>query len=225
MHVHLPKPLHGWREFAGEVGVIVLGVLIALVAQQLVEERRERADLAQIVTALRSELGDDRARWQHIRASDRCTLQRLDAIDKWIATAPPDATLNKAYRLFLWNMHSSVWDLAKTSPVISTMPIRERLLYASLYGAIDNWRQFLNEENANGQELTGLLQTANQPENRRQLAYHVAQARLYVDRRKLNYEYFFTRFDELRISPDESQLTVRPNDERLCQPLEPITPR
>jgi uncharacterized membrane protein YraQ (UPF0718 family) len=29
MHFHLPKPLHGWREFKGEVGIIVLGVLIA----------------------------------------------------------------------------------------------------------------------------------------------------------------------------------------------------
>jgi hypothetical protein len=25
MHFHLRKPLHGWREFAGEVGIIVLG--------------------------------------------------------------------------------------------------------------------------------------------------------------------------------------------------------
>lgn len=30
MHFHLPKPLHGWREFVGEVGIIVLGGLIAL---------------------------------------------------------------------------------------------------------------------------------------------------------------------------------------------------
>ena len=29
MHLHLPKPLHGWRAFVGEVGIIVLGVLIA----------------------------------------------------------------------------------------------------------------------------------------------------------------------------------------------------
>lgn len=28
MEVHLPKPLHGWREFVGEVGIIVLGVLM-----------------------------------------------------------------------------------------------------------------------------------------------------------------------------------------------------
>ena len=33
MHFHLPKPLHGWREFVGEVAIIVLGVLIALGAE------------------------------------------------------------------------------------------------------------------------------------------------------------------------------------------------
>jgi hypothetical protein len=37
MHVHLPKPLHGWREFAGEVSIIVVGVLIALSGEQAVE--------------------------------------------------------------------------------------------------------------------------------------------------------------------------------------------
>jgi hypothetical protein len=24
-HFHVPKPLHGWREFIGEVGIIVIG--------------------------------------------------------------------------------------------------------------------------------------------------------------------------------------------------------
>jgi hypothetical protein len=38
MHIHLPKPLHGWREFLGEVGVIVIGVLIALGAEQIIEQ-------------------------------------------------------------------------------------------------------------------------------------------------------------------------------------------
>jgi hypothetical protein len=37
MHVHLPKPVHGWRLFAGEIGIIVLGVLIALGARQIVQ--------------------------------------------------------------------------------------------------------------------------------------------------------------------------------------------
>src|SRR5437588_6426268 len=37
MHFHLPKPLHGWRAFVGEVGIIVIGVLIALTAEQVVD--------------------------------------------------------------------------------------------------------------------------------------------------------------------------------------------
>ena len=42
MRIQLPKPMHGWRAFVGEVGVIVLGVLLALGAQQAVEEMRIR---------------------------------------------------------------------------------------------------------------------------------------------------------------------------------------
>ena len=47
MHFHLPKPLHGWREFAGEVGIIVIGVLIALGAEQVVENVRDREQVHQ----------------------------------------------------------------------------------------------------------------------------------------------------------------------------------
>jgi hypothetical protein len=37
MHIHKPKPLHGVREFLSEIAVIVIGVLIALSAEQIVQ--------------------------------------------------------------------------------------------------------------------------------------------------------------------------------------------
>jgi hypothetical protein len=37
MHIHRPKPLHGLREILVEIGVIVIGVMIALAAEQWVE--------------------------------------------------------------------------------------------------------------------------------------------------------------------------------------------
>ena len=37
MEIHKPKAWHGWREFLKEYGIIVLGVLTALGAEQLVE--------------------------------------------------------------------------------------------------------------------------------------------------------------------------------------------
>ena len=56
MRVRLPKPLHGWRVFAGEVGVIVLGVIIALAAQQAAESVNERREAAATRSALTTEI-------------------------------------------------------------------------------------------------------------------------------------------------------------------------
>jgi hypothetical protein len=61
MHLHLPKPLHGWREFAGEVGIIVIGVLIALGAEQVVEEIHFRNAVASERMALHEALRDELA--------------------------------------------------------------------------------------------------------------------------------------------------------------------
>lgn len=223
MHFHIPKPLHGWRALVGEIGIIVAGVLIALSAEQLVQSFHEREDVAQLRAALRAELADDRARWEGIQIRDRCTQQRLDALSHWLTSAPPGARLaGNPYRVFLFNMHSSAWDLAKTSPGAAHVPLKERLTYASLYAAIDNWRQFIDEENINANALSALLATADQPENRGQARVRLAQAQLMLNRRALNYDYFFTRFDELGIKPDYSQQTIRIDPSELCKPLRSV---
>ena len=217
------SPPHGWSAVAWELAIVTLGVLIALGAQQFVDGIHQRNEVAQLVGALRSELADSRGRWQHVRNSDPCTLQRLDALEKWNATAPSNAKLNRAYRLFVWNQHSGAWDLAKTSETTTHIPLRERMIIASLYDAINNWRQMINEENENARALSGLLATADQPENRRQIAYRISLARGFVNRRKFNYDYMFKRFDALQIAPDDSQLTVAANDRLLCEPLDRLS--
>ena len=216
-------PPHGWSAVAWELAIVTLGVLIALGAQQFVDGIHQRNEVDQLVGALRSELADSRARWQRVRNSDPCTLQRLDALERWTAMAPANAKLNRAYRLFVWNQHSGAWDLAKTSETTTHIPLRERLIIASLYDAINNWRQMINEENENARVLGGLLAMADQPENRRQIAYRLSLARGFVNRRKFNYDYMFTRFDALRIAPDYSQLTVAANDKLLCEPLDRLS--
>ena len=122
-----------------------------------------------------------------------------------------------------YSANSGAWDLAKTSETTTHIPLRERLIIASLYDAINNWRQMINEENENARVLGGLLATADQPENRRQIAYRISLARGYVNRRKFNYDYMFTRFDALHVARDDSQLTVKPNDKLLCEPLDRLS--
>jgi hypothetical protein len=218
MHFHLPKPLHGWRQFAGEVGIIVIGVLIALGAEQVVESIHERSEVGELRRALRAELADTRARWESMRDGDDCSLKRLDAIDRWARTAPPGARLQNAFSPMLWNMHSSAWDVAKTSAAAQHFPLDERLLYGSLYSAVDNWRVFLNDERGNAMQLGALAATADQPEHRREIAMRVDMARQFIVRRHRNYAYFFTRLDALRIRPDASQLTITNDPQALCKP-------
>ena len=42
LEMHKPKAVHGWRELLTEIGIIVIGVLIALAAEQVVEWGRWR---------------------------------------------------------------------------------------------------------------------------------------------------------------------------------------
>ena len=219
MHIHLPKPLHGWRAFAGEVGIIVIGVLIALGAEQLVQWVHGREDVAQLRSALKAELADDRARWEYMSAADGCTLQRLDALNKWLAEAPSDAHLANALPTVSLNLHSSSWDIAKTSAATGRMPLHERLTYASLYAALENWRELLRNEVANTQAIEEVFETANQPENRRRIPALLARARNLVRFRQASSAYIIKRFDELRVRPDSSTLVGAIDPKELCRPL------
>jgi type II secretory pathway pseudopilin PulG len=70
LHFHLPKPLHGWREFVGEVGIIVIGVLIALGAEQLIETLHWQQAARQASHAIQLELAA-----QQVDAAERLAVQ------------------------------------------------------------------------------------------------------------------------------------------------------
>ena len=80
MHFHLPKPLHGWREFAGEVGVIVLGVVIALGLEQAVESWHWHDRVDHAVAALGFEVAETLGQGQERLNVARCVDRRLDEL-------------------------------------------------------------------------------------------------------------------------------------------------
>jgi hypothetical protein len=81
MHFYLPKPLHGWREFAGEVGIIVVGVLIALAAEQVVETVIWHSRAAEARDQLRYEVGHEFLLTQERRAVGDCIDAQLDGME------------------------------------------------------------------------------------------------------------------------------------------------
>lgn len=80
MHFHLPKPLHGWREFAGEVGIIVLGVLIALGFEQIVEEIHWSNAVDHAHAEIRVETKSANTFFAFRTAAEPCVRRRLDSI-------------------------------------------------------------------------------------------------------------------------------------------------
>lgn len=59
MDIHKPKPIHGWRDFLKEIGVIVIGVSIALAGEQAVEKWRDHRQYVEALEAMRAELSDN----------------------------------------------------------------------------------------------------------------------------------------------------------------------
>lgn len=149
MHFHLPKPLHGWREFAGEVGVIVLGVLIALGAEQAVEWFQWQAKVRDAEAAIGRDLAlaSDTAAERVAMArcnDDRLLLLRsaiLASSDRWNTTLPQTTDGmpfdRRAYGVpaRLWNTQQ--WDgLVSDGTAAHFDPERART-YALLYHTIE----------------------------------------------------------------------------------------
>src|SRR5207248_11547629 len=80
MHLHLPKPLHGWRAFVGEVGIIVIGVLIALGAEQMVSALHDRTEARDAERAIRAELEQNMAKLRSRREKLSCVVARLNEL-------------------------------------------------------------------------------------------------------------------------------------------------
>jgi hypothetical protein len=148
MRFHLPKPLHGWREFAGEVGIIVIGVLIALSAEQVVEALHWRSNVAQAREDLGTELQGDLFNAEERARLETCIDGRLDQIDELIDHPParPWKLLpgHNLVPIHVWS--SSGWDSAVADGAVAHMSRRERARYAFVYSYVRGMHAIVLEE-------------------------------------------------------------------------------
>jgi len=80
MDIRQPKPIHGWLDFVKEVGIIVLGVSIALAAEQGVERWRENRQYREARSAIRDELNLNIMNIKRRGDWAPCTARRLDEV-------------------------------------------------------------------------------------------------------------------------------------------------
>ena len=136
MHIHLPKPLHGWREFAGEVGIIVLGVLIALGLDQIADQMRWRRKVDQSEANMRVEVARDRTNAAEFSILAPCADAYMDRMVADLR-AKNSADLSKLYAIgapFVreaWT--ATAWDAAVASQIGDHMNATRFLDYAEAF--------------------------------------------------------------------------------------------
>lgn len=144
MHFHLPKPLHGWREFTGEVGIIVIGVLIALAAEQFVETAHWRSEVGEARDALGYELADSVGEGYEREHIYNCVEQRLDLLAAVVDQADssgrlPPLALPKSPPFRTWL--DATWQTTMAGQAASHFTRRELNLYGDIYVFVQNLQQ------------------------------------------------------------------------------------
>lgn len=160
MELHRPQhPIHGWREFLKEVGIIVLGVLIALGAEQAVGNVHEHTESADTRRSVRSEIGADLFLLTIRAASQGCIDRRLDDIGTILARAGdgvPQPHPTWVSRPEFWSLSSSNWQAATGAGRAALLPEVEQRklgLYYNIFEFLDREQE---REQAAWAQLRGL---------------------------------------------------------------------
>lgn len=217
MEIHKPKPWHGWREFLKEYGIIVLGVLTALGAEQAVEALHWRHEVADTREALSLELADDRTRLELMRSQDACYMKRLDDLDKWAGDGLGGRSTNLGQTNFR-SYHNSAWDVAKASQTAAHIPLAQRFRYSSVYDMLTVGREAVNEEREAWTAILAVAASSNAVGSADRMRAATAVARDRARRRGEAYPAIIARLDDLGVRPDPGAGRAA-NDETLCKPL------
>jgi hypothetical protein len=166
----LPTPIHGWRVLAGEMGVIAVGVLIALGAQQLVERREWNQRAASAEEAIKDELGYAAMMGHERRIIQPCLRGKIRELadkltrneGKWsaspmkVTSAPYGTVIPPAYRAPSRAFLTDAWNSAMADGTVNHLKADRVQEYSGLYNLVAHLRQLQDEEQKAGASLAPL---------------------------------------------------------------------
>lgn len=177
MKVHPPRSIDSWREFLIEIAIIVIGVALALAAEEALSDYHTGKEVAVVQESLNDELADSQyAALERIKHAD-CQAQIVERLDS-LAHGPGGGPIGDipAAPVRLWG--SAAWDAAIASGIVEEMEHDERHAYAVLFSVVRTMKEWNNRE----RELWAIVRSyartppAN-PEARHRFAEAVSQLR------------------------------------------------
>jgi len=216
-------PENGWRAFSTELIVIVLGVLIALGAEQTIGWLRRQGEISSLRSALHEELSDNLASFHYRFGSEACVASRLAELKalRVRALAGEAATVaGEIGRPPSASLRTSVWS-ARSSEVMDAMPLDQRVAYSYLYDELAFNFELMNQEREAWRSLARLngVRQLNE-EDARTLSEFVFRAETIDAALRFNASDVQERFAQLGIRPSERMRRLLGNDDGgLCGSL------
>jgi hypothetical protein len=221
MEIHKPHAAKSWKEFFIELGTIVIGILIALGLEQVVEGFHDRSRVAQAWENIRSEIADNLGLIATRNRTNGCISRRLDEVDGLIrASAAGTLTQGPIWigTPFLAAMADSQYMSAAQSGAVSLMPGQEQSGYARIYAQFEQYHQHeLAEESA----WADLRTLSNHPGSSAVLDWQLRSAMQRARTMRFRME-----SGEYSLSRDTSRLGIAPKGFRpfkqqsVCVPLD-----
>jgi hypothetical protein len=237
MHIHLPKPLHGWRAFVGEISVIVLGVLIALALEQVVEAIHEDHIASEAREAVRAEVREN-LWWLEYRGQRQpCISKRLAQLDDLLARARQGESIPVVQHLGLLG-HAKItrlrWEANSEAGRASLFSGDEQRMLGNMYFTTEQFWEAQQQEEIAWSKMR-FIQGLNQltPVDVHELSVLLAEAR---------YQNFIVRLSLYRahqwaqrlhlaaynpglVDNPGSVAMINPAQVQICQPLTaPLVP-
>jgi hypothetical protein len=143
MHIHLPKPLHGWREFLGEVGIIVVGVIIALGLEAWVDDLHWQSKVTEARTQLRHEVGNNLALMDYRISMQQCVDRRIKELSFIVTKATTSGRIPPLGPIGLLpsaTFPTSVWESQVAAQTMTHFPAQQIAAISRAYRFIDAFR-------------------------------------------------------------------------------------
>lgn len=218
-----PSPVRGERGLLAEIAVIVVGVLIALTADQGVQWLNWRSQVSDARQALRGELGHNLVAIRKRMALAPCIDRRIAELDAALSELQNGTSARLAGRIgrpLSTNMQDTVWDVMKSGDVAAQLPLDERLRYAQLYAGLQTLANIQVRERdiwAELQEFQGVQ--APDAAARMRLRGLISRARWVNAAIGVTARDALSRMDEVGATPQRPTPIDVPRLEGLCQPL------
>jgi hypothetical protein len=168
MHIHVPKDLHSWVGVLKEIGVITVGVLIALALEQMLEDREWHRKVDAAETGMRHELFWDNGPQIYQRAAMHpCAVAQLNRIRDAVEQGESRQEIGRlidGYWVQFATYDSLAHEAANDSDVATHMDQDERNAFDEAYASMPLMDKTSAQEAADLARLRALKRTGGKLE-------------------------------------------------------------